>query len=746
MKRIFALICFLLVAAIAQAQDYRYQMIRSAPWVGFTGTITAHTLDSSDDGMAEIFQAPDTAANITSICAYLGSESGTGPTYKIGIEGVSATTGLADTVYKTGTGECSGTFATDGQSAGWKCVTPTGTTCTIARGEWAAISVRYSSGTIGPSDLATWGLGPSGQTTTTEESQNNFFPETITNAVEAKAASGVAAMYMYKTAGRTYGRPLTGFSLINFSSNSSSDEYALHFAYQCPAGQIYHIVGAIWRGTSISPGKTATLSLYDDTTVLQDASIDGDMQYDAAGGNTRSSIQYFNESALADLNCGDPYRIGLRALSLTMGWGIGVFDVSANSDLDAFPYGVDGYLSHRTGGGATVWTDVTTRRPHIHLIIDRIDPAAGGGGGSGGGGSVSIMTREITVNQTVAARRRIPLYLVDATDGLTEENAIVISGSECRIAKNGAGSTTCAGTVTFNETGLYYYEATAGDVDTIGYITVHISDSGARKFIGVANINGFDLTSATPNVNVVSVSTGAIEEADFQYHGTLQSATAGTPGTGVLDAIDNFRDNNLRYNTAIHIVSATDGAGQTKCICGNVQATKAFTLCDAWDTTPTGTIRYSLVPAPNCGGFVYGMTVTALADLFDTNSGTTSAAAVAGSLVKEIVDASGGGGGGDFIISTGTAQSVTAGPPAKMRLAAAETYGTDTLKNHTAILILTSSGNTAAAGQVMCISTNAVATDEVTFTRPYKSVPAGAITYAVIPAPNCNTADWPKDL
>lgn len=149
----------------------------------------------------------------------------------------------------------------------------------------------------------------------------------------------------------------------------------------------------------------------------------------------------------------------------------------------------------------------------------------------------------------------------------------------------------------------------------------------------------------------------------------------------------------------------------------------------------------------NLGGTIGGFAAAALSDLFDTNSGTTYGAAVAGSVVKEIADnASGGGGGsGDFMITTGTAQSITTSP-AKMRLAASAPYGNDVLRDHVAILILTSSGNTAAAGQVLCIKKNTASNDEVEFTRAYKEIPSGIVTYAAIPAPNCNTLAWPKDL
>ena len=55
------------------------------------------------------------------------------------------------------------------------------------------------------------------------------------------------------------------------------------------------------------------------------------------------------------------------------------FDVGANSDLDAFPGGIETYKVGRADGTGNFAT-VTTRRADIDLIIDDlVDPAAGGG-------------------------------------------------------------------------------------------------------------------------------------------------------------------------------------------------------------------------------------------------------------------------------------------------------------------------------------------------------------------------------
>lgn len=354
-----------------------------------------------------------------------------------------------------------------------------------------------------------------------------------------------------------------------------------------------------------------------------------------------------------------------------------------------------------------------------------------------------------------------------------------------------AGAETAVGT-----TGEFCLDLTAGETNS-EYVVLRCQATNSNAAVWIADIDtthGTILTNASGQLD-----TDTIPESAFPARNTAQSAAAGTL---VLAASEAFSDTELAKNTAVHIVSASTGGGQTRCICSYVGSTDTATLCENWTTTPTGTIKYDLIPTPHCDalqpatggrtllvnatggtavdwgnvqapttsvglsgttiatsqqvasvsgavgsvtGTIGGLTAAAIKDFFDTDSTTTFAGAVAGSVVKEIADnASGGGGAGDFTISSGAAQSITAGPPAKMQLAAAATYGNDVLDNNAAVLILTSSGNTAAVGQVLCISKNVASNDEVTFNRAYKSVPSGSVSYAVIPAPNCNTLVWPQ--
>ena len=755
MKRIFLLPLFLVLICVctnvAEAiPDMRGTVFRTSTWKNTTSGLTSTTLDGANDWGESIFYA-DEAGTLTSLCTYLVSETGTTSVYKIGWEGVDSSTGEADGTYKTGTGECSCTIATNGLS-GWECCTPTGTTCAPTRGEPMAITTKVSSGVDG-GNFGVFAFTASGDF-------NDSIPLVPNNeyAVENTSGTGTAGsgtksseapIYMYKYSGRTFGKPFVGSGTQTYSSDSASDEYGNIYKFDCPSGQTYTTRGIEFYGQTASAAKSITFNLYAGTAaspgaVQHSVTWDADQEHSSAGSN-RGFKLLWDETTLVELTCGTEYLLTATVNETSSNFGFRYWDVESNSDFDAYPGGADTYQIHRADGSGA-FTEVNTRRMDIDLLIEDITDAVGGSGG--GGGTVQVYAGNLTQSEGTAAQRRVPFHLVDATDGVTEEAGLTISGSECLVTKNSGATANCAGSIIEVGNGQYAYEFTQSELDTLGYVGVRISEAAARKTVITGRVSVFDVNSSAPDVNLVSASAGSIENGDFVALGTAQSVTAGT----ITLAASPVWGTDALVNNAVHIVSATTGFGQTECICSN--AGVVATLCNNWEITPTGTITYNLIPHPDCDGVVASVTApvtvgavnaAGLSDLFDTNSGTTYGAAVAGSVVKEIADNASSGSGGDFVISSGTAQSVTASP-AKMRLAASATYADDTLKDHAAVLILTSSGNTAAVGQVMCIKGNSASNDEVTFTRPYKSVPSGTVTYAVIPAPNCNPANWPKNL
>jgi hypothetical protein len=81
------------------------------------------------------------------------------------------------------------------------------------------------------------------------------------------------------------------------------------------------------------------------------------------------------------------------------------------------------------------------------------------------------------INETTASLRRIYFVLYDLTQAL--QTGQTVTGSELQVSKNGAAFTNGAGTVTEVGGGLYYYEATAGEVDTEGKLLVKVVNTGS---------------------------------------------------------------------------------------------------------------------------------------------------------------------------------------------------------------------------------------------------------------------------
>ena len=92
--------------------------------------------------------------------------------------------------------------------------------------------------------------------------------------------------------------------------------------------------------------------------------------------------------------------------------------------------------------------------------------------------------RLYTQSEGTAARRRFPLYLVDATDGLTPETGE--TGGQPQISKGGGAWVNTTATLTAVGNGYYYVELTATELDTLGIISVRYKSANTAE----ANMDG----------------------------------------------------------------------------------------------------------------------------------------------------------------------------------------------------------------------------------------------------------------
>lgn len=114
----------------------------------------------------------------------------------------------------------------------------------------------------------------------------------------------------------------------------------------------------------------------------------------------------------------------------------------------------------------------------------------------------------VKLSEATAARRRFLFDLVSSADYVTPQTGQSVSLSEIKVCQNGGSEATSTGSITEIGGGLYYYEATASEVSTLGQITVRVNRSGCLAFKSVGQVVGFDPYSATVTVGTNNDKTG----------------------------------------------------------------------------------------------------------------------------------------------------------------------------------------------------------------------------------------------
>lgn len=343
------------------------QRVQFSPEVTSSLALTGLALNDTDNAIWAIYQAA-TADPITHIGVRHTSTTGTSPTYKASIQGVSST-GFPDGTIKGGGSPASTTFSPS--SLGWGAATwqwvALDNSYTPSRGEDIALHVTYDSGTVGAGNtssvLYSLNMPSSGRP------YGGDFQTANTKRDGSPALC-------YRTASGRYGLPIQSNSQIAYQSGSSPNEYGLKFTL--PAwGATYKLAGIRWLSSLVASG-TFSVNLYDgggasDTTLLQSlSSADGDF---SQSGNRLQTFM-FSDTTLATLTFGNTYRISLKSESahnLTIYYA----DAAEADDFLAWPLGTAACWTQRSGGN---WTDVATRRPFGELILADFTAASGGGG------------------------------------------------------------------------------------------------------------------------------------------------------------------------------------------------------------------------------------------------------------------------------------------------------------------------------------------------------------------------------
>lgn len=93
-------------------------------------------------------------------------------------------------------------------------------------------------------------------------------------------------------------------------------------------------------------------------------------------------------------------------------------------------------------------------------------------------------------SEATAARRRIPFRMVDGSGAAV--TGLTFAAADIKVSKNGAAEENSAGADTEIAGGLYYYEATQGELDTIGFVTFRATGAGAGVAVAVVQVVEFD--------------------------------------------------------------------------------------------------------------------------------------------------------------------------------------------------------------------------------------------------------------
>lgn len=101
----------------------------------------------------------------------------------------------------------------------------------------------------------------------------------------------------------------------------------------------------------------------------------------------------------------------------------------------------------------------------------------------------------IKQNEATGARRTVYFTAVNTADDSAYTGAL--SGADIRVSKSGGAEANSLGTATHIATGLFKYELTTGECDTVGEVSLRLAKSGVYNDVRVVNIVAFDPYSAT---------------------------------------------------------------------------------------------------------------------------------------------------------------------------------------------------------------------------------------------------------
>lgn len=343
--------------------DALFQLLNNWGAIGELASISSHSADANNDGVAWVFQA-NTADPITHLGFRYGARTGTPPTYSMRLEGV-GTDGLPDNADIGGGSATAKTFTPPADTTWngtWRWIELTNP-FTPTRGQMLASTIRYSSGTIDASNFSsfsyTWtGIRPS----------SGFpYPLLLTAGTWAKNAG--ASLFGYRTANGRYG--IIGISEYTTNISTAGNRQAMHFTLPSGHGSTFKVLGMRAVNDMPTTGTTIIFGLWDAAgTAIQSVTIDSD--HVRAPGSIGTQEFYFDETTLTALNFGTKYYIGYEIVGSDV--GLRGVTLGEAADRSWAPNGVNMGLGIWNGSS---WADTDTVLPQASLILADITEPAG---------------------------------------------------------------------------------------------------------------------------------------------------------------------------------------------------------------------------------------------------------------------------------------------------------------------------------------------------------------------------------
>lgn len=350
--------------------DALFASISDSGWLVASLSFTNTTIDSSGDKIGAVFLS-ETNAAITHVWFRYGLRTGTPPTFRIGLQGVTSG-GLPDGTYLGGGSPASATF------------TPPASTAWDGTGQWIALDnaytpsygqafarvIEYASGTIDGSNNSSFTRGYSAG----PQSGNGFPYSTVdTSGSWAKSGTGILPVFGYRTSDKRFGTIFTG-QYTTLTAATNGHRSAMHFTLPAEWGDTFALAGIRVYGWVPAAGNSVKWAVWDASSELAAVTQDADHAYQSGATNMLSL--YF--TTRPTLSFGTKYYIGAEVAS-SVAVGVRGWQLQESDDRLAHGLGTNRGLATYNGSS---WTDDDTVVPQVALILSDVTEPSGGGGGA----------------------------------------------------------------------------------------------------------------------------------------------------------------------------------------------------------------------------------------------------------------------------------------------------------------------------------------------------------------------------